>query len=282
MAWIKLIDLPNQKVDSQEYDFNYWKIENGFVWHQGRKLRSADIKTFEVRKDYSQIFIARDKNNIYHAWSKLTKIDRNTFQSLQNGYWKDEHNSYSEFETSIKPMKGNDVKNFKVLGGGWACDSNFAYYWGKAIKSCKKTLSLQLIGKNLFYAKDDENIYFDGAVLKNSDTSTWKELGKGFSLDKKSIYFGAKKLPSAKIESWKRVSHPYSLDEKHVYIMYMKLKGANPNTWKKLNQSYSKDDKNVYFVGRLINGVDATSFRILSNDQGKDKNGLIYRDSPQI
>ncbi len=68
MGWLKLNEASEQKIDSKEYGFNYWKIEDGYVWHQGRKLRKADPESFEVRSDHSQIFIARDKNNVFHAW----------------------------------------------------------------------------------------------------------------------------------------------------------------------------------------------------------------------
>ncbi|NOQ23219.1 MAG: hypothetical protein GQ565_11300 [Candidatus Aegiribacteria sp.] len=181
MGWIKLKELPGQKIDSREYSFNYWKIEEGYVWHQGRKLRKADPDTFEVREDYSQIFIARDKNHIFHAWTLMNNIDRNTFKEVANGYWIDCNIAYCEHETSIKPLKGQDVDNFKFIGGPYARDSVFAYYGGRSLRNCQAPLKLQLMIENdCWFVGDGSSVYYDGAEIKGANFPTWKKLKEGF------------------------------------------------------------------------------------------------------
>lgn len=278
MSWQKLSQVPGQKVHSFKYNITYWKIESGHVWHQERKLKSADTESFEVQTKEDQRFIARDKSSIYHGWNRLPKIDRNTFMEIGSGYWKDEKNAYFEYETSIKPLKGNDIENFKYLGGGYAFDSQFAYYWGRAIKSCNDPMSLQPIGDHSFYAHDRDNIYYDGTALKGTDIQSWKLLENGYSKDDKSIFFGSAKLPGAKIDSWRRYEESYSMDEKNVFVMHLRLKGADPNSWKLLGNGYSKDTNSVFYVSNIIADADPNSFEVMAENTARDKHGVFSRN----
>ncbi len=272
MGWIKLIELPGKKIDSQEYDFNYWKISEGFVWHQGKKFKKADPETFEVRKDYSQVFIARDKNSVYHAWSTMKSIDRDTFEEVGNGYWKDTNLAYCEHETSIKALKGKDVKNFKFIGGPYARDSVFAYYGGRVMKSCEAPMSLKLMDENnIWIVGDGHKVFYDGAEIKGADYSSWLLVEGGFSKDCKSVFFGNKKLPRVDLESWKLLDANYSCDAKSVYNMCFKLKGANPNHWQMLEHEYSKDLERVYYGSNIVEQADAVTFKVIDVGKAVDK-----------
>lgn len=271
MGWVKLKEL--QKVDSKAHGFNYWKIEDACVWHQGRKLRKADVDSFEIREDDAQVFIARDKDNIFHAWSLQKTIDRDTFKDAGNGYWLDCHFAYYEHETSIKPLKGEDAKHFKFIGGPYARDSKFAYYAGRVLKTCEAPLNLQLmLDDNCWYAGDGSQVYFDGAVIKGADFQTWKKLDGGFSCDSKNVYFASKKLPSVKLDSWKIIRGVYSADSTHVYYMNFKLKGADPKTWQLVEHNYSKDSNCVYYGNKIVEGADSKTFAVLGLRSAKDKN----------
>ena len=237
--WKKLIDFQNQKVIGV-CNIIFWKIENNKVWHQWKKLTSADVDSFEVYVDND--FIARDKDYVYHAWSKLKKVDRNTFQKAEGPYWKDKNYIYFEYETSLKPLKGLDAKHFVYLDNGYAFDNHYAYYYGRAIKTCKNPQNLEIIKANKTYAKDNENVYYDGASLPNVDVATWQLLGNGYSKDKKRIYYGSKKLPRVDMDTWEHISHTYSKDKNRVYHMFLVEKDANPDDWnaEKVNQISNK------------------------------------------
>ncbi|MBR0572908.1 MULTISPECIES: DKNYY domain-containing protein [Pasteurellaceae] len=193
MMWKKLTEYPNEKVIDKEFNkIIYWEIQDGKIVHQKRILRSADIETFEIYQSSDTVFIARDKNNIYHAWSKLSKVDRDSFVALGNGYWKDKNVAYIENETSLTQLKGLDAQDFCVLGNGFAYDKNFAYYFGRVIKSCSDPQTLTLVNADDYFAMDSENIFYESGVLKGADKETWKLLGNGFSRDKKSVFFAIK------------------------------------------------------------------------------------------
>lgn len=238
MSWKKLSDYPNQIVKKSTITF--WKVENGKIWHQWKKLMKADIETFEIYT--SNDFIARDKNYIYHAWKTLSKIDRDSFKEVGDSYWKDKNFAYSEFETSIQPLKGLDAESFNNLGNGFAYDKNFAYFYGRIIKSCHYPTTLKIIIKNNSFAKDIENIFFESAVLKNANIKTWKLLENSFSRDEKSVFFTARKLPKVDIETWEHIHRAYSKDKNNVYCMEQIQKDKSPKDWdlSKVKEHYKK------------------------------------------
>lgn len=278
MAWVRLIDIPGQRIDSSSGNFYYWKIESGQVWHQERKLRKADSASLEVwRGTDDDVFIARDKSHVYYAWSVQKSIDRDSFQSMSNGYWRDKNLAYCEHETSIKALKGSDSKGFRFVGGPYAADGQFAYYGGRVLKSCARPTALELMpDSNSWYAGDGERVYFDGAELKGVQFSDWNYLSGAYSQDGRSVYFGAKKLGRVHLETWERLEDNYSRDSKSVYYLFSKIKGANPETWTYLSQGYSRDGDQLFFGKTLIEGSDVETFEVIGEWTAKDKNH-VYR-----
>jgi DKNYY family len=172
-TWVGLAKLPKmRRVSSEHPSLVLWEIRDGKIWHQGKQLRSADPDTFEIRAD-EQTFLARDRSHIYHAWTLQKAVDRATFESLGDRYYQDRNRTYLEYETSLKPLKGQDVKRFVVLGSGYARDSVYGYYWGTPLRKCQSPLSLQIVrGDKRWtaeYARDDDHIYYEGAALKDAD-----------------------------------------------------------------------------------------------------------------
>jgi len=280
MSWYRLADFPGQTVVDQNYpEIILWEIRDGCVWHQGRKLRSANSANFEVRRD-QHAFLGRDGTQVFFAWSRLKDIDRDSFEVLSDGYCRDKSLAYCEFETSIKPLKGRDRQHFVVLGNGYARDSVHAYYCGKPIRGCvvPLTLCLPVQGDDLPYALDRDQVYFEGGALKGADPKAWRLLDAGFSRGEKGVYFGSKKLPGVKLDSWELLGGAYSRGAKSVFVMFLRLAGANPAKWRKLRGEYSTDGVKVYFVERALEGADADSFEVTSGEDdlrqtARDKHG---------
>lgn len=274
MAWVRLLDIPGQRIDSPSGNFYYWKIESGQVWHQKRKLRKADSASFEIwQGTEDDVFIARDKSHVYHAWSLQKSIDRDSFESMSNGYWRDKNHAYCEHETSIKALKGGDSQSFRFVGGPYAADSQYAYYGGRVLKSCARPAALELMSdSNCWYAGDGERVYFDGAELKGVQFSDWKYLSDAYSQDGRSVYFGSKKLGRVHLETWERLEDNYSRDSKSVYYLFSKIKGANPKTWSYLKHHYSRDGDQFFYGKTAMEGVDPESFEVLGERRARDKN----------
>lgn len=220
MTWQKLSDFPEQKVIGV-YDIEFWAIIDGKVWHQGRKLAAADAASFEIFLDdplAHSPFIARDATSVFHAWTRMGKIDRNSFTQYGQ-YWLDQQQVYLEHETSLKAVQHADPQSFRDLGHGYAADQHTAWYWGRQMKSCIHSQQLEVFTDNTLYASDTEQIYCDGKPLPRVNASQWHMLTAAFSTDNTSIYYLERKLPRVDIASWMHLDGPWSKDQQHVFYM---------------------------------------------------------------
>ena len=173
MNWIKLAQLPDRRIFHKDFpDVIEWEIRDGSVWHRGHRLKGADADSFETL-DAECTFVAQDCRHVYHGESKVTAVDTSSFEALGDRYFRDKNAAYCEYETSLKPLKGRDPVDFVVLGNGYARDSAYGYYWGTPIRKCTNPLTLEIVQEDgetaEDYARDDQNIYCEGAVLIDAD-----------------------------------------------------------------------------------------------------------------
>ncbi len=215
MDWQRLSAFPDQALTGA-HGIVYWAIREGSVWHQGRRLRAADAASFEVMPGH--VFIARDVHSVYHAWTRMPAIDRDSFH--RNGdYWQDAGNVYFEHETSLKPLDAVDVGAFRSLGGGYGADRTSAWYCGRRIKHCTQGERLQVLAEDLLYAFDADTVYCDGKPLPGVERSQWRRLEAGFSRDDTRIYYLERKLPRVDAASWRHLQGSWSRDRNHVFHM---------------------------------------------------------------
>ncbi|MGE8268535.1 MAG: hypothetical protein ACN6PT_06160 [Stenotrophomonas geniculata] len=100
MPWQKIGELPDQRFVGP-YGIEFWRIQKGQVFHQGRLLRKADAASFEFIP--AHYFVARDAPAVYHAGTRLPAIDRDSI-CQSDAYWLDNHVVYFEHETSLKAL----------------------------------------------------------------------------------------------------------------------------------------------------------------------------------
>jgi len=231
MMWKKLLLLPGAKMMGA-HGTEIWAIREGKVWHQGRKLSAADAATFEIFEN-GHSFIARDASSVFYAWSRLPKIDRDSFQ--RNGiYWQDEDHVYFEYETSFRMLSGVDAKNFRYLGGSYGTDGKSAWHHGRKMKNCTRCSNLHAIDGDDLYASDGEQIYFDGKPLRGVDVSQWRILYEYFSGDGKSVYYAERKLPRVDFQSWRPMAYgPWSKDKNNFFYMNIIKKKFSPGDFDK-------------------------------------------------
>jgi DKNYY family len=94
-----------------------------------------------------------------------------------------------EIACNIEPLKGIDLKTFKLLPGTkYAKDKNHVYYpleipcidytdcgvcfYGKIIIETANPKKFKYLGKE--YATDEKNVYFRGELIENADGETFK------------------------------------------------------------------------------------------------------------
>ena len=273
MAWVSLASMPGREF--RKGKITYWKILDGMVWHQRRKLRKADADSFEVRPTDHR-FIGRDQRAIYFASSEVSSADRDTFEVLGDNYFRDASTGFFEFETSLRPLKGGKAGQFENVGGGYARDAAYGYYAGKPLRNCTIPLSLTSVAADPVYAKDDVNVYFDGSSLKSVDATTWRLFeATGFSGDHQNVYYGAKKLPRVDLSRWRHVTEGYSRDDQRIYHWHYQLKHVDLATWQPVDRHYSKDEQRIYYFGTEVEGGDAASFAVDESGHACDQHGAI-------
>ncbi|AWH26957.1 DKNYY domain-containing protein [Stenotrophomonas sp. YAU14D1_LEIMI4_1] len=217
MAWQKISDLPDQRFVGP-YGIEYWRIHEGQVFHQGRLLRKADAATFEFIP--AHYFIARDAHAVYHAWTRLPAIDRDSFRQCGD-YWLDNRHVYFEYETSLKALAEADCTTFRSLGGAYGADDHGGWYGGRRMKQCLRGDRLQLSPLDPLFALDDTHVYCDGKPLPGVDRARWRLLNDGFSRDDSRIYYLERKLPRVDAASWRPLQGSWSRDHKHLFHMFM-------------------------------------------------------------
>ena len=252
MTWIKLTDLPEQRLPMHiDKTKSFWEIRDGKIVHQTRVNRIADVESFEVLEGSD--FIARDKVFVYHAWTTMKIIDRHSFTPLGDGYFRDKDCGYCEFETSIKPLKSGSARGLKVIGSGYARDAAFAYYCGRPIKSCSLPMTLKLVKQTgehpIPAATTDTQCFYEGALIKGADVTTWKMDAKGFSRDAHNVFYNAKKLAGARPDDWKFLKSPYSTSGDKIYFMSFVLKDADKESFEILADGTARD-KHSSFSGK--------------------------------
>lgn len=224
MTWKKLAALTEHKFVGA-YGIQYWAIREGKVWHQGRKLAAADPQTFEFCEE--QYFLGRDASCIYHAWSRLPKIDRDSFRRV-GLYWMDRQHVYFEYETSFKALRDVDPGSFRHVGGSYGADDHSAWYYGRKMSGNPRCMDLRVIAENDLYACDGEAVYYDGKPLKGVLAAQWRILTEEFSGDGKNLYFTERKLARADFATWRHVHGAWSKDQHRVFHMNLVMKDLAP------------------------------------------------------
>ena len=216
MPWQKISDQPDQRFLGP-FRIEFWRIHEGQVFHQGRLLRKADAASFEFIP--AHFFIGRDAHAVYHAWTRQTTIDRDSFRQCGQ-YWLDDHAVYFEYETSLKALAGADCTTFRDLGGGYGADDQGGWYCGRRMKHCLRGDLLQGVAEDPLYAVDDSNVYCDGKPLPGVDRARWQLLDGCFSGDGSRVYDLERKLPRVDAATWRWLEGGWSRDATQLFNMY--------------------------------------------------------------
>ena len=276
--WISLAKLERMDRTHEEHGHLYfWENRDGVVYYGDRKLARADLPSFELLADDCDSGIARDHQHIFIAWMLKGALDRDTFEALGDGYFRDKHLVYAMTEASIKPLKGRDVANFKNLSSGYARHASHAYFYGRVLQKCTSPLTLRVRGSKVAdavgFAVDDNYVYFEARPLPSADVKTWRPVASAFSTDKERVYYCGEKLPRVDRETWERINDAYSRDKNKVYLMEMPLEDASPQNWELLSDFYSTDKERVYYCGKLVPDAHAATFRVSKKGDASDRNG---------
>lgn len=209
-----------------DYYFNQEILENGqkyeksiyikykdeiyaCVYGLSYQLDNVDIGSFKVldSMDYSNSYVAVDKNNVYFGNQIVSDLDPNKLYTVGNDYYSDGINSYFCLDTF---EKNEDLANKSKIR------QYIEYYFFKGekpqeysypFKKVETTKTLKAIQDLRYLASDGEKIYYQGEVLENADLNTLRAVDryKEYFADKENVYYKSKLLSLSSNEKLKVV-----------------------------------------------------------------------------
>ena len=208
------------------YDFNQEILNNGqkyeksvyikykdkiyaCVYGESYQLDNVDIGSFKVldSMDYSDSYVAVDKNNVYFGNQIVSDLDPNKLYTIGNDYYSDGMNSYFCLDTF---EKNEDLSNKSKIR------QYIEYYFFKGekpqeysypFKKVEATKTLKAIKDLRYLASDGEKVYYKGEVLENADLNTLRAVDryKEYFADKENVYYKSKLLVLSSNEKLKVV-----------------------------------------------------------------------------
>jgi hypothetical protein len=183
-----------------------------------------------------------DDSGVYFEGNRIFGADATTFRAVpepfgDTGLWgKDAarvyyngnvlENSIAKYFSLVTPMLGTDGINI--------------FYGIRAINNADAKTFMFIGGDNPYYAKDSQQVYFDGNVDENP------------------VIAGADPM------TFSIVGGDYSKDDKAVFYQIAPILGADLRTFiylgEKNSHQYAKDENFLYKDGRIVPGIDPNSF----------------------
>lgn len=187
-------------------------------------LSDADIESFEI----FGLHYAKDKNHVYRDGKIVDYMDAQTFEYLDITYSK---------------------------------DKNYVYKNGKEFNIADPE-TFELIPEIYAAAKDKNNFYQFGEIIRNVDESSFEVLdNKLYANNHDIIYHRGKEIRGVDIATFEILDSTYSKDKNHIYRDNVIFEEADPETFEIVSSgSYTKDKNNVYYLGKIIEGADPKTF----------------------
>ena len=305
---------------------DYFKDKNNVYYLENYKLHKLEDLDIETYQNISMTRYKKDKNNLYFKWKKVKNINPDDVEIIENDFIKIKDTLYEIFnfeekEVEIAPLTV-DINTFEHIDNRYYKDKTNIYYNknGKLKKIEDVNFkSFGILEENSYFGKDKNNIYYKGDKLEKIDRNSFKVLNESYDnsiiKDKNGIYILTKESSIKTIKIDKNIknidfnsfeeitNYPYVFKDKNaVYTLNTdddkiatvfnfrgidykinELSDANPNIFDMIELNYFKDNKNVYYFSdkekmiKKIKNVDSESFEIMNDDYAKDKNGEYYR-----
>ena len=271
--------------------FDFLKFSDGKVKYVTRILENLDIKTFQILKDG----YAKDKDSVYYKGKKLfyinhdesihKKVSPDNFTPLGYGYAK------NDIHVFFEGIQRNywDSKSFKIIDSDCIMDNKnikIKRLWGEYyyLKYKDQKFDYETFERvydktgtypsrtNFF--KDKNNVYYEGEILSNVDSSSFEVMYDNFIKDSFHIYSRINMNHNTKFEivtndvsgfkpyyikfedSNLRLRSNYYMDSNNVYYIdshnIEKLNIA-PEKFELLKYSYAKSEKNIFYKRRIVN-----------------------------
>ena len=235
------------------------------VYGLSYQLDNVDIGSFKVldSMDYSNSYVAVDKNNVYFGNQIVSDLDPNKLYTVGNDYYSDGINSYFCLDTF---EKNEDLANKSKIR------QYIEYYFFKGekpqeysypLKKIETTKTLKAIQDLRYLASDGEKVYYKGELIENADLDTLKAVAQyndNYFYDKKNVYYKTKALDLSSNENLTLVS----VEQGERIYLYDELNG---------NVSLEEYIFNKKYIPYQVLGIDSGHVKDLVF---VSKNGIFF------
>jgi len=235
------------------------------VYGLSYQLDNVDIGSFKVldSMDYSDNYVAVDKNNVYFGNQIVSDLDPNKLYAVGNDYYSDGINSYFCLDTF---EKNEDLANKSKIR------QYIEYYFFKGekpqeysypLKKIETTKTLKAIQDLRYLASDGEKVYYKGELIENADLDTLKAVAQyndNYFYDKKNVYYKTKALDLSSNENLTLVS----VEQGERIYLYDELNG---------NVSLEEYIFNKKYIPYQVLGIDSGHVKDLVF---VSKNGIFF------
>ena len=235
------------------------------VYGLSYQLDNVDIGSFKVldSMDYSDSYVAVDKNNVYFGNQIVSDLDPNKLYAVGNDYYSDGINSYFCLDTF---EKNEDLANKSKIR------QYIEYYFFKGekpqeysypLKKIETTKTLKAIQDLRYLASDGEKVYYKGELIENADLDTLKAVAQyndNYFYDKKNVYYKTKALDLSSNENLTLVS----VEQGERIYLYNELNG---------NVSLEEYIFNKKYIPYQVLGIDSGHVKDLVF---VSKNGIFF------
>ena len=212
--------------NGQKYEKSiYIKYKNKIyanIYGEAYQLKNVDTESFKVidSTDYSDSYIAVDKNSVYFGNIPAPDLNPEKFEVIGNGYYTDGKNNYfcqRYSEKNENLSKFEYIKYFLLMG-----DRPQRYIY--PFKKVEMNRSLQGIKDIDFFTTDGKKVYYKGEILENADINTFGVVDSNseYFFDKENVYYKTKILPVKNSGNLEIVSidqgHNFLYDRRNGYV----------------------------------------------------------------
>ena len=199
-----------------DYDFNQEILNNGqkyeksiYIKYKDKiyacvyglcyQLDNVDIGSFKVldSMDYSDSYVAVDKNNVYFGNQIVSDLDPNKLYTVGNDYYSDGINSYFCLDTFEKTEDLTNKSKIRQYIEYYFFKGEKPQEYSYPFKKVETTKTLKAIKDLRYLASDGEKVYYKGELIKNADLDTLKAVSKyndDYFYDKNNVYYKTKAL----------------------------------------------------------------------------------------
>lgn len=236
------LDQPSDQNVNTEDLGSGWKWQNGTLYFHEWATK-LDKNSFQTLDDK----YAKDKNGVYFCYldgCSLLDRDPETFVILNISYQKDKNSVYFGSEK----LAGADPNSFVILPEVFGKDSNHAFYGQKEITNANLDAFQVLNNK---FSKDSQHVFYEDGIVTDLDAKTFSILSDNYAKDKTGVYYCQNycKYFNPLSENFKVLSDGYAKNTTEIFYNGVKIIEADPTTFLVVSGGYAKDNSHIYFNG---------------------------------